>query len=882
MMMLGGRRLWLWMGLLLVVAAAVGGVAFVIVDFRTRGSAEALVSTLIAVATATVGAAGWLWRRAGLTRASWLPLERAVDELAEQLRRQWERAAAERGLTYPEPIGVRWRWSSQQVTGPRADAVGGRFAPLPGMAVVTVEDLRSGVLRDLLGVYGGLGSGRLVVLGEPGAGKSGAGIRLLLDALAHRATVLARDRVPVPVLVTPRGWDPAVEPFAEWLAGRLERDYALLRAPEYGADASARLIEGGHLAVILDGLDELPEALRPVALRALDEQVTFRLVVLTRTKELVVTVSGSAHLRGAAALELLPIDVPQAARYLASAQIDPPPAPWRHVIDHLREHPEGVVAQALTTPLMLTLLRDTYGPGQEVDELIDGRRFLTREAVEDHLLDRVLTAAYARHPGRPVPPYTVEQARRWLGQLARRMNEAGTRDLAWWRIPRWVPAWPRVFVTVIAISVISAFLIGPLAGLATHMHLLSEFPGGPLTALAATFNEILVYAFMFGLGLLLMSPPGGGPPQQWGRLRWSRTDILMIPLLGLGVGLAFGLERGFLLGLKTGLAAGLVSSFVIGLGFVLGGGPPQQLGWLRWSRTDTRTNLRTGLVVGLVTGLGYGLLYGFLFGLTYALIPGFIVGIGYLLVIVVGGRRSHERGRLRWNRTDTPTTLLIGLVIAIASQPSYGITYILIVILGGRVPLQRTRLRWSRIDTPTTLLTGLLSVLVLGLALALTSGLTSGLKPVYGVVLGLVFGLMVGLLGLRQPSTEATSPLNPRSLWRRERQSGLAVGLAVGLVLGVVLGVVDELAFGLAAGLVYGITDGLAIGLGSGLVSSATWTAALAGAQLWRQGEAPLRLLRFLEDARARQILRTVGPAYQFRHARLQDRLAENHPSPSP
>jgi hypothetical protein len=32
--------------------------------------------------------------------------------------------------------------------------------------------------------------------------------------------------------------------------------------------------------------------------------------------------------------------------------------------------------------------------------------------------------------------------------------------------------------------------------------------------------------------------------------------------------------------------------------------------------------------------------------------------------------------------------------------------------------------------------------------------------------------------------------------------------------------------------------------------------------------------MRFLEDARERNVLRTVGSVYQFRHARLQDRLA--------
>jgi hypothetical protein len=119
------------------------------------------------------------------------------------------------------------------------------------MAAVTVDDLRSGTTEDLFRVYAGLGSGRLIVLGEPGAGKSGAGIRLLRDALDHRAALKPeeRARVPVPVLVTPQGWDPTVEPFAEWLARRLRRDYILLRAPEYGGDTALRLNRvGGGVA----------------------------------------------------------------------------------------------------------------------------------------------------------------------------------------------------------------------------------------------------------------------------------------------------------------------------------------------------------------------------------------------------------------------------------------------------------------------------------------------------------------------------------------------------------------------------------------------------------------------------------------------------------
>lgn len=57
-------------------------------------------------------------------------------------------------------------------------------------------------------------------------------------------------------------------------------------------------------------------------------------------------------------------------------------------------------------------------------------------------------------------------------------------------------------------------------------------------------------------------------------------------------------------------------------------------------------------------------------------------------------------------------------------------------------------------------------------------------------------------------------------------------------------------------------------------VYSLTWPACLAFAQFAIRGHTPVRLMRFLEDARQRDILRTAGPVYQFRHARLQDHLA--------
>src|SRR5262249_54021319 len=74
---------------------------------------------------------------------------------------------------------------------------------------------------------------------------------------------------------------------------------------------------------------------------------------------------------------------------------------------------------------------------------------------------------------------------------------------------------------------------------------------------------------------------------------------------------------------------------------------------------------------------------------------------------------------------------------------------------------------------------------------------------------------------------------------------------------------------------------GIALGAGLlvGLVYPQSWSSSLAFAQLAASDRTPVRLMRFLEDARSRRVLRTVGPVYQFRHARLPDRLATQEPA---
>jgi hypothetical protein len=129
-------------------------------------------------------------------------------------------------------------------------------------------------------------------------------------------------------------------------------------------------------------------------------------------------------------------------------------------------------------------------------------------------------------------------------------------------------------------------------------------------------------------------------------------------------------------------------------------------------------------------------------------------------------------------------------------------------------------------------------------------------------------------------------PLSPLAAWRRERAARLTAAFAAALVLGVGIGaayaapswsIASSTGCGallVRTGLMLGLIFGVAFGAVVASSQSQVWPATLAFAQLARRGHTPFRLMRFPDDAHDRHVLREVGSRLQFRHARLQDRLA--------
>ncbi|MFF3940407.1 NACHT domain-containing protein [Streptomyces phaeofaciens] len=397
-------------------------------------------------------------------------LQTAATSLARTVKNQWDEETRIRRLNDPYPLPVAWRPADDDLAEPwpllteRPHSWPGGPPGAPALWPPAANGL-SGADAQIAEVsIDRVPTRRMVILGEPGAGKSMLLIRLLLDLIERRTP-----GSPVPVLFSLASWDPRQQ-LKSWLSEELRRTYPELRAPvpitTAAADATARgdmaqaLLDAGHILPLLDGFDELPPAWHTTALDALNRGLPApqSLVLSSRTCFYRTAVShqdGMVRLNGGAAIQLLPLAPDAASNYLrrdAGGPQAPAADRWDTVIAHLGT--DTPVGQALSTPLGLFLARTIYNPRPQAgpgpapphpDELCDTTAYPDRTAVDTHLFQAFIPAAYT--PAQPRPPrWTAEQAHHTFVFLARflRDQREGNPDLAWWEIPRLLPARTRL------------------------------------------------------------------------------------------------------------------------------------------------------------------------------------------------------------------------------------------------------------------------------------------------------------------------------------------------------------------------------------------------------------------------------------------------------
>lgn len=779
----------------------------------------------------------------------------AAAMLALEVRRHWGAEARMRQLLDTESLPIRWRSTGDSSL----------HDPAGDMAAFA---------RDFLD----LPSRRLVLIGGPASGKTSLAVLLTLALCEQR---IAAD--PVPLLLPVAGWNPVSEHLLDWIERRLAEDYPSLRdTATFGATAARDLVADGMLLPVLDGLDELPGARERDALTAINDELAGggAIVVTCRTDEYRAAVEAANDvIRGAAVLEAAPVRLDDAIDFLHGVTTRTPRGErWQPVFAHLRCVPDGPLASALSSPLMVSLVRAVYaGAGAQPTELIDGCRFPDRDAVEEHLLDAFIPSLVERArrvhaAGDRAQGWEPAQAMRWLTFIARHLRALDTGDLAWWHLR---PAAPVSPVQLVGFALVVGLAYGSTRGAA-------------FGAMSGVVNGLLAGLLAVGYTGVVLGLVGTEQPSvAGGSLRWPFPVLLWLApgiAVGLVATLVFGLALGARPGALAGREFGVVGLLVFGLAGLLLRAPGMRRPPSRWSPTARGAaaalafTLIYGLSIGLMWGLLQGPVEGLKTGLEGLLSVGLVFGLGVGALVALAP--AEDPGRTGLGVRRRRGALLRSLELGLAAGVAMGIGYALLTAVASAARSQNGAEFTVQLARD------------LGVQATAAPRAHVSTPMVMQLAVGLGLGLVVGLISWLHTPTSTDHAVSPRLTARNDLAFTLAVAVTLTLVLAVaitivpVVGLLQEPAVGgLQQAAVGGLQQAalvLCYGLLFGLLYTLTrpWPAYVtATAWLALRGDLPWRPLRFLETAHSLGILRQVGAVYQFRHSRLQDHLARASPA---
>ena len=657
---IGGGLVWL------VHLSLTGGLQ-VAADWAQLGSVVLAVGAVAPVITAAVA-----WWRRGEPSAVMVATADQVDHahrtLAGLVLGQWREEIGIRQLDDPTSLAVRWRLTELPVM----DLHDHVFRPNSLRALLGRGRHRLSVRSDRIGElaeeFRQLPRRRLVLLGGPGMGKTTLAI-LLLHELLRRY----EPGQPVPVLLSMSDWHPGEESLHAWFARRLTETYPVLRADDFGPGMATTMITQRRVLPVLDGLDELPEWLRPDVLAALNAALTADdpLILTCRTAEYEAAINrpDGAVLTGGAVIEPDPLRPSDITAYLQGRQRVRAGGGWPEVFSALTD-PNKPIAQALTSPLDLWLLRKVYiETGVNPRELLETSSFPTAAKITDHLLDHLVHAAITANPPhrdidrpsslRPQHSWDPDAAQRWLSFLAYHLHTTKSHDIAWWRLHA-VPGIRLIHRLVGGLALGSVF--GSVVGL------MGMLGGGLVAEPRAGFTGGLLGGFTIGpiLGLAakrLSSKPAYVSLRLRGRARALARKITRRA----GRGAAVGLTPVFVSGLihapvvavlAFGLMAGAMGGLVIGVLEWVATPVLNDLAQTPVStlRRDLQLSFGRTILALLAGGFLFGLLAGFVGGSAVMLTLG-LEAVGAVLLIY---------GPVRW--TVTASSVYLGVVVVFRTQ----------------------------------------------------------------------------------------------------------------------------------------------------------------------------------------------------------------------
>lgn len=263
----------------------------------------------------------------------------------------------------------------------------------------------------------------LLILGEPGSGKTMLLLELLRDLL-QRAD---QDQLhPTPVVLPLANWATEQKPIKEWIVDQLARIYQVPR------DFGRKWVATNDILPLFDGLDEVTEGHRTACIEALNAyQHTHltSLAVCARIREYNLL---EVKLQLQRAIEISPLTLPQSETYLALAEV-----PLERATALIQD--DEAFQELAKTPLMLHVMAVVF----KEEPLVVQDLAATVEERQRQLWDRYITIMLKRR--RRQQQYTPAQALTWLRWLADQMlHYPTTRRAQPVRVFEWLVPYERL------------------------------------------------------------------------------------------------------------------------------------------------------------------------------------------------------------------------------------------------------------------------------------------------------------------------------------------------------------------------------------------------------------------------------------------------------
>ncbi len=439
----------------------------------------------------------------------------------------------------------------------------------------------------IVGVFDQLGEGRtLLILGEPGAGKTTTLLELTRDLLT-RAEAGLDDRIPVVFNLS--SWEGSNQGIAQWVVAELNAKY---QVPLPVGDA---WLGNQDLLLLLDGLDEVRADLRDPCITALNlfqQLYGTEMVVCSRIKDYNAL---EQRLNFQAAVYVRSLTLDQVRHYLNDSTTDL--AALRVLIET-----DASLQELAQSPLMLNIMTLAY-QGVSLEDLPG----LSLEERRQHLFNAYIDRMFQRRGSNAA--YSPEDVRHWLSWLAQRLVQ---HSQTLFLIEEIQPTWLQTRLQLRRYNLGVHLVIGLCCGIYTG--LLSEVinynPNRPTASglFAALPPTLLGFSTTVLVGVILSFVQGVSAGAiaglLTGFLHRIRSRLILAPVAGLLFAILTGLLGN--LELFKGYSLKLLDAilFAVEFGFILKEGKKiESVDTVRWSWTKARTRFGVGFGCGIGAAL---------------------------------------------------------------------------------------------------------------------------------------------------------------------------------------------------------------------------------------------------------------------------------------